>query len=110
MKQVKEKDSIPRTLPQIPNLEIIDRSRQKRIVIDLQDKFRALKGSFFLDLRDVDLIDILNSMYLELVTTDLEIQEQEVYKALRQVKVDKALGLDQILNSILKATKEWLVP
>ena len=110
MKWAKEKDSTPRTLPQMPDLEITDGSGQKRTVTDLQDKFRALKGSFFPDPRDADLTDIPNSMYPEPVTTDPEIQEQEVYDALRRVKADKAPGPDQIPNSILKATKEWLVP
>ena len=78
----------------MPDLEVTDRSGQKRTVTDLQDKLRALKGSFFPDLRDADLSDILSSTYPDLVITDLEIQEQEVYDALRRVKANKALGPD----------------
>ena len=110
MNWAKEKDSTPRTPPQMPDLEVTDRSRQKRTVTDLQDKLRALKGSFFPDPRDADLSDIPSSTYPEPVTTDLGIQEQEVYDALRRVKANKAPGPDQIPNSILKAIKEWLVP
>ena len=59
----------------MPDLEVMDRFGQKRTVTDLQDKLRALKGSFFPDPRDADLSDIVNSTYPDPVTTDPEIQE-----------------------------------
>ena len=110
MKWAKNRDATPRPLPQMPNLDITDRNGQKRTVTDLQEKLEALKEGFFPNPRDADLSDIADTAYPEPIVTDLEIQEQEVYDALRWVKANKAPGPDQIPNLVLKKIKEWLVP
>jgi hypothetical protein len=57
----------------MPALEITDRNGQKQTVIDLQEKLEALKEGFFLDPRDADLSDIVDTVYPEPIVTDLEI-------------------------------------
>jgi Reverse transcriptase (RNA-dependent DNA polymerase) len=110
MRWAKDKDTAPRPLPQTPDLIVTDSSGQKQTVTDLQGKLRAFKESFFPEPRKADLSDIRNSTYPEPVTTEQEIHEQEVYKALHWVNANKAPGPDQIPNSVLKAIKDWLVP
>ena len=41
--------------------------------MNLSNKLRVLKGSFFLVPRDINLLDIVDSIYLELVNTNPKI-------------------------------------
>ena len=104
----------PREPPQLPQLVVTRRNERQEVetvkLSNLQDKLQALARKFFPEPILADTSDIGLSEYPEPLETNEEIQEKEVYEAIRHTANDKAPGPDQIPNRILKLIEKWLTP
>jgi len=69
----------------------------------------VLRKTFFPPPPAADLRDIDGTIYLEPLLMEEVIAEQEVRRAIRRPKPDKAPGIDGILNRFLRIVLEGLI-
>jgi hypothetical protein len=80
---------------------------QGRRVIEWEQKANVFVATFFLAPPLAELDDIPRYTYLPYVLS-LDITEEEVRQAIQGSATDRALGLNQIPNKVLKAAGEHL--
>lgn len=102
-KWAKDMSGKPKEVPKMPPLEF-----EGCIANSFMEKTDMLKKTFFPPPPPADLRDIEGTFYPSPHACPMEITKQEVLKAIRRPKADKAPGPDGIPNRILKACSEKL--
>ena len=97
----------PRELPQFPPMK---RTQGEGVATAFQEKAEILAGKFFPLLPTADLDDLIGVEYPEPLELAERIEPGEIETAIRRTGPDKAPGLSQITNRILKVGIEELLP
>ena len=86
--------------PQFPPLKR-SQAADATLATNFSEKVEILRVNLFFPILIADLSDILNTVYPDSVESLIAITREEIERAIRRSKVDKAPGISQILNKML---------
>ena len=79
------------------------------LVTTFEEKVNALRKTFFSSSPQVDISDILEAVYSSPLLMSSQITKEEIRKTIFRSKLDKASGVDNLLNRFLRLVTEKLL-